>query len=166
MKPEVDADGNFGGSGDGDSLGRRAIDKESARALVAAARIAAATMNRAAQTARIEAERRVKEAASARKRAREALERVALLSLKEKERELKVTVNGGLGIVQEQKMKPRVSSSVLDNTQTQSQIPSQGANGLSGVPVVIGSLQGDKGTNGLHPVLPVSAQNQQSKPHS
>lgn len=163
MKPEVDADGDLGASRDGDCLSRRAMDKESARALVAAARIAAATMSKAAHTARIEAERRVKEAALARKRAREALERVASLSLKEKERELKMTVNGGLGIVQEQKMKPRVGSSVLDITQTQNQI-CQGADGSSGVPV-IGSLQGDKGTNGLHSVLPVSTQNQRSNPH-
>ncbi|OWM63245.1 uncharacterized protein LOC116192797 [Punica granatum] len=160
IKPEAEADCSLGGGRDGDIQDRRAIDKESAKALVAAARIAAATMSKAAHTARIEAERRVKEAALARKRAREALERVAFLSLKEKERELKVTANGGLGIVQEQKMKPRVTSSVLENNQAQDQIPSQGADRLGGVPVM-GNAQGDKGTNGLHSVLPVSAQNQQ-----
>lgn len=151
MKAEADADakGNLGGSRDGNGICRRVIDKDSAKVLVAAARIAAATMSKAAHTTRIEAERRVKEAALAKKRAREALERVAFLSLKEKEKELKVTVSGGLGIFQEQKMKPRVSNSLLENNQIQSQIPSQMADGLSGVPVN-GSGQRDKGTNGLH----------------
>lgn len=93
---------------------RRAIDKESAKSLVAAAKIAAATLSKAASGARTEAERRAKDAALARKKAREALERVAFLSLKEKEREVKASANG-LGLVQEQKMKPRINSSVLES---------------------------------------------------
>ncbi|KAJ9181737.1 hypothetical protein P3X46_005800 [Hevea brasiliensis] len=63
----------------------RPIDKDSARALVAAAKIAAVSMTKAAAVARVEAERRVKEAALAKKRAREALERLAFLAAKEKE---------------------------------------------------------------------------------
>ncbi|KAK4748502.1 hypothetical protein SAY87_015088 [Trapa incisa] len=119
----ADADAGFhlGGNRDGNGICRRVIDKDSAKVLVAAARIAAATMSKAAHTARIEAERRVKEAALARKRAREALERVAYLSLKEEE--LKMTVNSCVGIVQEQKMKPRASNSVVEDKQIQRQIP-------------------------------------------
>ncbi|KAK4742716.1 hypothetical protein SAY87_000717 [Trapa incisa] len=121
-KAEKNADANGGCNLRGNGICRRVIDKDSAKVLVAAARIAAVTMNKAAHTARIEAERRVKEAALARKRAREALERVSFLSLKEKE-ELKMVVNGGLGTVQEKKMKPRVSNSAQENKQIQSHIP-------------------------------------------
>lgn len=63
----------------------RAIDMQSARVLVAAARIAASSMTKAAAAARIDAERRCKEASLARKKAREALERVAYLVAKEKD---------------------------------------------------------------------------------
>ncbi|KAK9288430.1 hypothetical protein L1049_016887 [Liquidambar formosana] len=65
---------------------KRGINKDSARALLAAARIASTSMSKAAAVARVEAERRVKEAALAKKRAREALERVAYLVSKEKEK--------------------------------------------------------------------------------
>ncbi|EEF43189.1 uncharacterized protein LOC8261350 [Ricinus communis] len=60
------------------------IDIDSARALVAAAKIAAVSMAKAAALARLEAERRVKEATLAKKRAREALERLAFLSAQDK----------------------------------------------------------------------------------
>ena len=63
---------------------RIVVDKESAKVLVAAARIAATSMSKAAAAARIDAERRVKEAALARKKAREALEHVAYIIAKEK----------------------------------------------------------------------------------
>ncbi|KAI4344694.1 hypothetical protein L6164_011892 [Bauhinia variegata] len=63
----------------------RAIDIESAKVLVAAARIAAASMCKAAAAARIDAERRAKEAALARKKAREALEHVAYIVAKERD---------------------------------------------------------------------------------
>lgn len=56
----------------------------SARVLLAAARIAASSMGKAAVVARAEAERRAKEAAFTRKRAREALEHVAYLVGKDK----------------------------------------------------------------------------------
>ncbi|XP_038722971.1 uncharacterized protein LOC120014919 [Tripterygium wilfordii] len=65
----------------------RLIHRESARALVAAARIAAAAMTKAAVIARVEAERRAKEAISAKKRAKEALEQLTRLAPKEKDME-------------------------------------------------------------------------------
>ncbi|KAI9123340.1 hypothetical protein K1719_006229 [Acacia pycnantha] len=63
----------------------RAIDAQSARVLVAGARIAASSMTKAAAAARIDAERRCKESALARKKAREALELVNYLAAKEKD---------------------------------------------------------------------------------
>lgn len=64
----------------------RVIDKKAAKILLAAAKIASVSMNKAAVAAREEAVRRAKEAAIARKRAREALEHVAYLVAKEKAR--------------------------------------------------------------------------------
>ncbi|PON69581.1 Zinc finger, FYVE/PHD-type [Parasponia andersonii] len=57
----------------------RAIDKRLALILLCAAKISAASMNKAVILARGEAERRVREAALARKRAREALDNLAVL---------------------------------------------------------------------------------------
>ncbi|KAM7481861.1 hypothetical protein LguiB_006444 [Lonicera macranthoides] len=71
-------------NGDGEKGSFREIDKNSARILLAAARIAAMSMGKAAVAARAEAERRAKEASFTRKRAREALEHVACLVNKEK----------------------------------------------------------------------------------
>lgn len=51
--------------------------------LVAAARIAAVSMSKAAAAARFDAERRAREAAVARKRAREALENLAEILARE-----------------------------------------------------------------------------------
>lgn len=65
----------------------RRIDKGSAKVLLAAARIASALMNKAATVARVDAERKIKDAQLAKKRAREALERVAYLASKEEEEE-------------------------------------------------------------------------------
>ncbi|KAL6964579.1 hypothetical protein U1Q18_035630 [Sarracenia purpurea var. burkii] len=72
------------GEGEGGDANCREIDKKAAKVLLAAARIAAASMSKAAVAARAEAERRAKEAAFTRKRAREALEHVAFLVAKEK----------------------------------------------------------------------------------
>ncbi|CAL5380274.1 unnamed protein product [Camellia sinensis] len=69
--------------GDGDGFWRE-IDKKSAKVLLAAARIAANSMGKAALAAKVEAEKRAKEASFARKKAREALEHVAFLVAKEK----------------------------------------------------------------------------------
>ncbi|XP_010270989.1 PREDICTED: uncharacterized protein LOC104607149 [Nelumbo nucifera] len=76
--------------GEGDSAnggGRRVLDQKSAKVFLASAKIAAVSMSKAAAVARIEAERRVKEASVTKKRAREALERVAFLVAKEKEKD-------------------------------------------------------------------------------
>ncbi|KAF3454739.1 hypothetical protein FNV43_RR05187 [Rhamnella rubrinervis] len=62
-----------------DSVPNRAIDKRLAVVLLCAAKIASASMAKAVIVARAEAERRVKEAAVTRKRAREALDHLALL---------------------------------------------------------------------------------------
>ncbi|XP_061361804.1 uncharacterized protein LOC133305558 [Gastrolobium bilobum] len=61
------------------------VDVQSAKVLVAAARIAATSMSKAAAAARFDAERRAKEAAAARKKAREALEQLASIVAKEQE---------------------------------------------------------------------------------
>lgn len=134
---------------------RRVIDRASAKALVAAAKIACATMSKAAAIARVEAERRVKEAALARKRAREALERVAYLTLKEKERDLKAGVVNGVGFVPEQKVRARVISNVVENEKV-----SQGADGILGSSPkngvsVAGGVKGEK----LHSASPVAGIN-------
>lgn len=71
-------------AGNGSNGEYRVIDKKAAKILLAAARIAAVSMSKAAVAARAEAERRAKEAAFTRKRAREALEHVAYLVAKEK----------------------------------------------------------------------------------
>ncbi|KDP28008.1 hypothetical protein JCGZ_19088 [Jatropha curcas] len=105
------------------------IDKDSARALLAGARIAAVSMAKAATVARVEAERRVKEAALAKKRAREALERLAYLAAKEKEmkekdRDSKVATGTGI------KVSNNNNKRILAD----------------------GIVRGDKGSNGLHSV--------------
>ncbi|CAK9185984.1 unnamed protein product [Ilex paraguariensis] len=76
-------DGN-GNSSSGINENCRVIDKLGAKVLLAASKIAAGSMSKAAVTARAEAERRAKEAAFTRKRAGEALKHVAFLVSKEK----------------------------------------------------------------------------------
>lgn len=74
------------------------MDRDAAKKLFAAAKIASVSMNKAAVAAKAEAERRAKEAAYARKRAKEALEHVAHLVMKEKLRKREVVLarpNGG-----------------------------------------------------------------------
>ncbi|KAG6415586.1 hypothetical protein SASPL_122999 [Salvia splendens] len=68
----------------------RVMDREAAKMLLAAAKIATTSMNKAVLNAKNEAEKRVKEAAYTRKRAKEALEHVALLVHKEKARRKEV----------------------------------------------------------------------------
>ncbi|KAL6132845.1 hypothetical protein ACLB2K_065084 [Fragaria x ananassa] len=58
----------------------RSLDKRLAAVLLCAATIASASMSKAVAVACAEAERRVREAANARKRAREALDRFVILS--------------------------------------------------------------------------------------
>ncbi|KAK2976332.1 hypothetical protein RJ640_008786 [Escallonia rubra] len=72
------------GEDGGGSEGYKEIDKKGAKVLLAAAKIAAVSMNKAAVATRAEAEKRAKEAASTRKRAKELLEHVASLVAKDK----------------------------------------------------------------------------------
>ncbi|XP_010475787.1 PREDICTED: uncharacterized protein LOC104755145 [Camelina sativa] len=69
-----------------DENGSRSIDKSLSEAFLCAAKIAASSMNKAVIAAKCDADRRGKEAALARKRAREALEHVVTLDAKEKAR--------------------------------------------------------------------------------
>lgn len=75
---------------------RRVIDKKAARVLLCAARIAAVSMSKAVLVARAEAERRVREAALSRKRAREALEHVVAVATKEKAKRNEVSAEGSV----------------------------------------------------------------------
>lgn len=79
-----------------DPTPKRAIDLELAKALLAAARIAATSIHKAAAAARVDAERRVKEAAFARKKAREALDGIAFLFVAKEnsKKPLPLTPNG------------------------------------------------------------------------
>ncbi|KAJ0035530.1 hypothetical protein Pint_24184 [Pistacia integerrima] len=92
MNNNTATDNNTNSKGNDDN--KRFLDVASA--LVAASKIAALSMSKAAAMARVEAERRVKEAALAKKRAREALERLLYLAAEEKERELK---KGSVGVL-------------------------------------------------------------------
>ncbi|XP_072984249.1 uncharacterized protein [Typha latifolia] len=65
---------------------RREIDLDSAKVLLAASTLAAASMNRAMVSARLEAERKAKEAALSRKRAKESIEKFISISKKEREK--------------------------------------------------------------------------------
>ncbi|KAL0302618.1 UNVERIFIED_CONTAM: hypothetical protein Sangu_3089800 [Sesamum angustifolium] len=81
----------------------RVMDRDAAKKLLAAAKIASASMNKAAVAAKAEAERRAKEAAFTRKRAKEALEHVAYLVMKDKLRKKEAALAGsgevaGLGV--------------------------------------------------------------------
>ncbi|KAA8528164.1 hypothetical protein F0562_035585 [Nyssa sinensis] len=110
---------------DGESAtaeGSRAINKDSAKQMMAAAQIALASMNKASAVARTEAEKRVKEAAVARKRAREALEQVAYLALKEKDRKKMDSKS----TAEQQKIKSEVDHSVSVPKRIQNQIRADG----------------------------------------
>ncbi|XP_047322874.1 uncharacterized protein LOC124926648 [Impatiens glandulifera] len=69
---------------DGDGRSYREFDKKSAKVLLAAAKIATVNITKAAATLRMESEKRSKEAALTRKRARETLDHFAGLVVKEK----------------------------------------------------------------------------------
>lgn len=115
------------------------IDKDSARALVAAAKIAAVSMTKAAAVARVEAERRVKEATLAKKRAREALERLAFLAAKEKQNK---------GAVKESvQQQHKVSNNSNKRIQADGMIRKEQSRN--------GALQGEKGSDGICSVSPI-----------
>ncbi|KAG7653666.1 hypothetical protein ISN44_As01g009050 [Arabidopsis suecica] len=69
-----------------DANGSRSVDKSLSQAFLCAAKIAASSMNKAVMAAKCDADRRGREAALAKKRAREALEHVVMLDAKEKAR--------------------------------------------------------------------------------
>ncbi|XP_073106800.1 uncharacterized protein [Elaeis guineensis] len=95
---------------------QRSFDLTSAKVLLAATRLSVASMSRAAAAARAEAERKVREAALARKRAREMLERVFTLSKMEKEKKKKEANEAVVVPVPEvaetKKKMPKLSSTV------------------------------------------------------
>ncbi|ESR32473.1 hypothetical protein CICLE_v10005819mg [Citrus x clementina] len=95
-KPKVNGDTTAPARVSNNDVNERLVDVGSAKALVAAAKIAALSMSKAAAVARVEAERRVKEAALAKKRAREALERLLNLAAEEKKGKL-ARVDGNNG---------------------------------------------------------------------
>ncbi|PIN14839.1 hypothetical protein CDL12_12525 [Handroanthus impetiginosus] len=76
----------------------KVMDRDAAKKLLAAATIASTSMNKAAVVAKLEAEKRAKEAACTRKRAREALEHVAYLVMKEKLRKKEAAGSGLTGV--------------------------------------------------------------------
>ncbi|KAJ9180383.1 hypothetical protein P3X46_008636 [Hevea brasiliensis] len=80
-----------------DKTDNRTIDKKMATVLLCAAKIAASSMAKAVIVARTEAERRVREAAVCRKRAREALEHVALVAKRKEVESVEVSGSGNLG---------------------------------------------------------------------
>lgn len=92
LKPAKEA-ANAGGAATG--VNGRVMDRNAAKMLLAAAKIASTSMNKAAVAAKAEAERRVKEAAYTRKRAKEALEHVAHLVIKEKARRKEAALGVG-----------------------------------------------------------------------
>ncbi|KAG4942345.1 hypothetical protein JHK85_046991 [Glycine max] len=76
-----------------------AVDVQSAKVLVTAARIAAVSMSKAAAAARYDAERRAREAAVARKRAKDALEHLAEILAREQAEQDEEDINEQNGIV-------------------------------------------------------------------
>ncbi|KAL3651425.1 hypothetical protein CASFOL_004427 [Castilleja foliolosa] len=90
LKPAKDLDPTNSG---GDNC--RVMDRDAARKLLAAAKIASASMNKAAAASKAEAERRAKEAAYTKKKAKESLEYVAHLVTKIRKKEIE---GGGPGI--------------------------------------------------------------------
>ncbi|KAL5981676.1 hypothetical protein ACLOJK_015739 [Asimina triloba] len=117
---EIDTDGPGG---------KPAIDQRSAKVLLAAARVSAASMGRALAVARMEVDRKVKEAAAARKRAREALERVEWIALMEKNKNLQ-----GLPTTApeaEQKKRPKANSAVAAAVAAQKRIQDSKLGGFS-----------------------------------
>lgn len=96
-------------------------------------------MTKAAAVARVEAERRVKEATLAKKRAREALERLAFLAAKEKQNKVAVKES-----VQQQH---KVSNNSNKRIQADGMIRKEQSRN--------GALQGEKGSDGICSVSPI-----------
>lgn len=160
-KPKSTPDHPPGSTLDGDddnnkTTNTRVIDKEAAKALLAAAKIAAASMTKAAAVAKVEAERRVKEATLAKKRAKEALERLALLARKDNDRHKSSLV----GIP---KSKPDAAIAAAADAKANSlslpsPIPDKGNNGsysvsAANVSISIPKLQRQQSTHGEQVML-------------
>ncbi|XP_022137907.1 uncharacterized protein LOC111009209 [Momordica charantia] len=97
----------------------RVVDCKSARAIVAAARVAAQSMRRAAADARAAAETKIKNAAFAKKQATLALERLAFLVLQEEDRNGCVKSNNGDAVagertVEESKLQDKEVTAILE----------------------------------------------------
>lgn len=89
----------------------RAIDRDSAKVLLVAARLASASMSRAVAFARSEAERKAKDAVVAKKKAKEMLEKVLVAA--KREREKRSDVRGPARAVPElQKVPMKVGNAV------------------------------------------------------
>nr|GMD05743.1 S-antigen protein [Ipomoea batatas] len=84
--PKRTKDANADAKFENDDNSFRVVDKKAARVFLAAARIAVMSTSKAALAAKAEAEKRAKEAANTRKRAREALEHLSNLVAMEKMR--------------------------------------------------------------------------------
>ncbi|WOL16412.1 hypothetical protein Cni_G25199 [Canna indica] len=97
----------------------KTVDLKSGKVHLAAAQLAAASIGRAVVSARADTERKVREAAVAKKRAREALERVLLLSQAEKELKKKNDANlistaiPKSEVMDQKKKMPKLSSTVV-----------------------------------------------------
>ncbi|XP_062143263.1 uncharacterized protein LOC133850992 [Alnus glutinosa] len=95
---------------------QRFMDAKLASVLLCAARIASASMSRAVIVARADAERKVKEASFAKKRAREALEHLAMVEAREKNSRRKIENENGNGNGNSNvKMKAEVVDSMQSN---------------------------------------------------
>ncbi|KGN65987.1 uncharacterized protein LOC105436183 [Cucumis sativus] len=86
----------------------KSIDRKTAVVLLCAAKIASASMAKAVIVARADAERKVREAAMARKRAREALEHVGFVVARERARRkeeasVEVSGSGNLGVKEKER---------------------------------------------------------------
>lgn len=96
----------------------RDVDGKSAKAIVAAARVAAQSMRRAAADARAVAEMKIKNAALAKKQATLSLERLAYLVLQEKDRNGYANSNGdavaGERTVEEPKLQDNGVAAILE----------------------------------------------------
>uniref|UniRef100_A0A1D1XKM8 Transcription factor bHLH131 n=1 Tax=Anthurium amnicola TaxID=1678845 RepID=A0A1D1XKM8_9ARAE len=89
----------------------RTVDRESAKVLLCAARLASASMNRAVAFARSEAERKAKDAVVARKKAKEMLEKALTAAKREREKRQDVLVVPLPAVAEPQ----RKASAKLDN---------------------------------------------------
>ncbi|XP_022155464.1 uncharacterized protein LOC111022599 [Momordica charantia] len=99
----------------------KSIDRKMAVVLLCAAKIASASMGKAVIVARADAERKVREAAIARKRAREALEHVGFVVARERARRkeeasVEVSGSGSIGIKEKERNRNLGSMVKMENS--------------------------------------------------